>query len=97
MSFILCAEGKDEHELQKQEKKDRKELEELYLSMFSDRSSVSVTSPWRPISRRCVDDSEMKVQESSTLRITNLSDETTEGDLQEMVRDFGKVSRIRLV
>jgi len=34
---------------------------------------------------------------TTTLRVTNLSDETSENDLMEMFRDFGNVARVYLV
>lgn len=36
-------------------------------------------------------------ENTTTLRVTNLSDETSENDLSEMFRDFGNVSRVYLV
>jgi hypothetical protein len=36
-------------------------------------------------------------ENTTTLRVTNLSDETTENDLMEMFRDFGNVARVYLV
>jgi hypothetical protein len=36
-------------------------------------------------------------ENTTTLRITNLSDETTENDLMEMFRDYGSIARVYLV
>jgi len=36
-------------------------------------------------------------ENTTTLRVTNLSDETNENDLMEMFRDFGNVARVYLV
>jgi translation initiation factor 3 subunit G len=130
--FLVMGEHeKMERERQELEKRDKKELEELYTSLIVEgRRPVPLggpTAPWRPTfgrpslqtapsstatggripsagayvpphkSGRPGFSGDADEENTTTLRVTNLSDETSENDLSEMFRDFGNVSRVYLV
>jgi hypothetical protein len=132
--LVLGEHEKLERERQEQEKRDKKELEELYTSLIVEGRRPAPlggpTAPWRPtfgkmgsdrtaapttagptgrspsagayvpphkINRPFGSPEATDEETTTTLRVTNLSDETTENDLMEMFRDFGNVARVYLV
>jgi translation initiation factor 3 subunit G len=66
------------------------ETKSLYVSSYkTETSTASVYVP--PYKKMAVND------DITTIRVTNLSEETREGDLNTMFQKFGKVGRIHLV
>lgn len=103
--LVMGEEGRAEQERREQEKKDKKEIEDLYQSLIVEgRRPRSTTSDqpvalWRPTTVRSGTTTTPDNEEATTtiLRIGNLSEETTEDDLREMVRDFGRITRMRIL
>jgi len=127
--LVLGDAEKLERERLEQEKKDKKELEELYNSLIAEgRRPVPLggpSAPWRPTFGRPGTNpapttgvagrvptagayvpphkvgrpygvESTDEENTTTLRVTNLSDETTENDLSEMFRHFSP-QRVYLV
>lgn len=101
-------ERKAERDRREQLARDTKELETLYQSLLSDHLDKSSTmtssspTPWRPrnhltLATNSTVSSSLEDDKSTTIKISNLSDETTDDDLRELLRDYGRVSKSHIV